>query len=368
MKIMKSAALTVVLLLALLVVFVEHMSTSLLSGKVARELDSIRQKGEISSIEQTIPPQIPPEENGAPYYVAAMDLINYATGPNKTEDLRDYFSHNRAELREQLKKNHKVFKLLKEAYNQPWCRFNLQYEEGVEMRPLNFKAARRIAQITAVKAYEDLENGKPQDAADDCMYGLRFLRELGQRGTPSGGALINLMINVACQKWILNPLQYMVEKGVKADYSRVLAELNLLQEEKENSFHRALEVERMLGTDYLEKLKARKGDFPPAFFAGLAGGYPKYYRIFLVAKYQIARKSSILADELFYLQFMRSALTAIESGKLPLMENPPRGTDKYLISSALIPNFIRAYKQNSQAVKDLENVKSELLGRGKGKP
>lgn len=357
MKIFRSKFLMTILSIVFLYLLFYLVSSWILSDKVEKEIDLIKQKGGFYSLSQFVPPPVADEENAARFYSAAIELIDFKWHgilPGE-EDFYKLFKEKREEFQKELAKNNVVVELLIEAYNKPKCRFNLEHTKGFEMRVPNFLKIRNIAQMMAVKAYEEIENNKIQKAIDDCAYELHFIRNLGAGNI----SLIQLMINVACQKIISAPIKTMIKKSIKADYSKLIEELKLLEAQMDGSFYRVMQGERVLGIDFFKKVIASEADAMKNF-AYDSENISTPYKIMITIEYGLFKKPFTLYDELFYLRYWKNGIEAFREGKVDEFHNN-RQIPKYLfISNSILPNFKRAYEQYNKAMQNLKDLHSKL--------
>lgn len=357
MKILRSKFFMVVLLIVSLYLLFYAVSSWILSGKVEKEIDLIKQKGGFYSLSQFVPPPVADEENAARFYMAAIELVDFKWHgilPGE-KDFYKLFKEKREEFQKELAKNNVVVELLIEAYNKPKCRFNLDYEEGYEMRVPNFIHIRNIAQMMAVKAYEELENNEIQKAIDDCVYEVHFLRNFGD-----ANFLIQLMVNIACQRIISDPIKIMIERSVKADYSKLIEELQLLEEQMNGSFYRTMQGERVKGIDFFKKVIISEVDVLKNFAYDDSRDISTTDKIMVTVEYGLFKRPFTLYDELFFLKFYRRALEAIREGKVEEFCKNIHISKNLYISNMLIPNFGRAYEQYNKAMQNLKDLQARL--------
>ncbi|MCL5773012.1 MAG: hypothetical protein M1536_01335 [Firmicutes bacterium] len=339
-----------------LYIFLYFGSGWILSQKVDNEINSIKQKGEFYEIYQIIPPRIPDEENAAKFYTDAIERIPTAGYPIYEElpgdkNYSEYFNKHKGEIRQELESKKEVVNLLIKAYNKPKCRFNLDYEKGLEMKILNFIKIRRIAQDMAIKAYYDLENNEIQKAVDDCVYELRFLKNLNTNNY----YLFALACNESLQKIISGPIKIMIERSIKTDYSKLIKELSLLEKEMDGAFFRVLQGGRVMGIEYFKKLSV--SNTPLQY---ILAGTSISSEIKTTIEYGFFKRPFILYDELFYLRYMKKVTEAIKEGQTDEFYPEPPDMNNLFISNALIIDFKAAYSYYNNAMQNLKDLQTKL--------
>lgn len=388
-NLLKNKKFTIILSVILFCLLVYNVPVWVLNAEINKELALIKEKGDTYIVvnSELIPAEVPREDNAAPYYEAAIDIVNFKynmISPSESEEYRVYINKDIKGFEGNLKSNEDVYELLKKGYQKPKCRFDQKYERGFEMDVLNYLKIRNIAQYMAAKTFYELENGETQKAVDDCTYMIRFIRNLSTGQFLCGETLINLMIGVAGQSYIQIPMKKMAENGEKADYSALLIEIDGLLKDRENALSRSLQLERTLSLAFFDKfsyyysmgdiLEPDKQERNPYFMPGASVFYNWTSEIFYLVetnldspsffiKYRLIGQPFILADKLFYLRFMKNSIKSVEDGTV---EEYYKNVDfkkmakTYFIAEQLIPNVSKANWQIEKVTTDFIEIKAKL--------
>jgi hypothetical protein len=295
-----------------------------LSSAVNQEINKIKQHAEIYSLIQIISPIIDSKTNAAPYYQKALKNIpafDFSFYCNSYVTIQKYLAEHKKEVTTKLTQPeyNQIFIELKESYTKPKCRFDVNYEKifqsynlQTDIGLIHYAGAIPLCQFMAVKAANEIEDNKIALALDSCVYALRFTRNLYQ-GTLQGSSMYPLAIIQHCLNINYYPIMEMAARGVKADYRKIISEINLLLREQNNGFYRALQNQRVLDLFFF-KSKDMNLNFINFFFRARCY-YSIPQQLYWFAIYKFAKQPFILCNELFYLRYMGEALNAVKENK-----------------------------------------------------
>lgn len=331
----------------------------LLKPKINKEIQKIKDSGSPYLVEQIIPPPVPANENAAPYYNSAIELHNSCndTDPNIKLSINDYCdfqaAFNFAQKEPQkiiayLNKYQGVFDLLYKAYDKPKCRFDLEYEKVWGSKVPNYVSIRKMAlQIVLFDAYL-IQNKRYQDAVNLTARGLRLAHCVNTRPFSS---LISHMIEIACYQILYEPLNYMAESNIAADYTPVLNEINTLLQSQQTAMVKTMEMERVACLDTYEKI-----------FKGYRFKEDNSYEL-VPSKYNVVRPIGGYAlryDELQYLKYMGKLISRLKEGNLENFSIEEPKWNFMIMSAIFIPDVNRAVKQDCKTTADYTRLKSKL--------
>jgi hypothetical protein len=173
------------------------------------------------------------------------------------------------------------------------------------------------------------------------------------------------MIGMSNLKTISNPLKIMAGKGIRADYSKVIAEIDSYLKESNEAFFKTMELERSRGIQIYEQLiltpkaihNKMKMNKPPSYIA-----FPTFIEWFI-----IKLKANVLADELYYLRAVKKTLNAIKLDNVSEMEALEISDEKKFrtafygcISRSLIISPSMNYTSYKEFNKDLISLRNKL--------
>ena len=145
-------------------------------GQHQRALQTIKDAGLPTTREDLYPPTIPLEENAAPIYQKAFDILKGAQmqtipyleePPEVPEDMRTYLTQVGEAL-----------ELAREAAKLPRCQFELEYSDGFAMLLYHIAAIRQLARLLEADAYLLLEKGDVSGAVENVQTLFAMARHL----------------------------------------------------------------------------------------------------------------------------------------------------------------------------------------------
>lgn len=195
---------------AVLVSVIHHYQ---LRFAVDNYLAELKAKGEPMELAQVIPPPVPPEQNGAPFFLKAAALLttnqdilfsNLPTAMRavalgkasvgwQQPEIRDEFATNSwAELETALEQNDVALKQLVQITNFPAYDFGLKYDQRVGMLLSHLAVEKKGAQKLSASAMNDLRLG----AADLAVQKVRAILVLAN-GTQDERTAISQLVRIA---------------------------------------------------------------------------------------------------------------------------------------------------------------------------
>ena len=150
--------------------------------ELTAELKRIRQKGEPTTLDEIIPPQIPDEKNAAILYEKAFGALDLSDeDEDMLSDLSGSFAPASAEqapaiedLRSIVAENREVLELLRTARNRPDSRFSIDWSKGADFRTPFLADARWCMRILLADISVALNDRDTDRAVTDIETGLRL--------------------------------------------------------------------------------------------------------------------------------------------------------------------------------------------------
>ncbi|MCL5036421.1 MAG: hypothetical protein M1269_04800 [Chloroflexi bacterium] len=354
MKFLKSKMTTILLLLVLALLLAFYVPGEILKGKIQKEITAARQKGEPVSIDEMIPGDVPPSENAAPLYSAAIELVEMYDLPKPEGDLLEYYRRNKSTVLDVLDKNRLTFELLEKGYKRPGCKYKLHYEDGFAMRIPNYMNVRSIARLSAFKAFHEIETGQYDKAAETLACALKFVRTL-----QPDIYLINQMIKVACRNILTEPLNLLAASGKAGKYPALQKEIREIASNGNNEMVLSLYGERATGIKAIKDVVNGKSEILKSEILNQMGSTSKPLSVYL--ELYMPGKPLLLYDELHYLRHWRKTLDAVDSGtSLPVYKSVPLCT---FLSDIITPNMQRAVDNNRQTVDKYRELENKFSGK-----
>ena len=276
-----------------------------------------------------IPPEVPDEQNAAPFYERAAAALKRKHAPRKTllEHLADLsrraFSdsakpEDRAELERLIKQDFVVGALadIEQGTLLPACRFNRDYDGGLLTDLPMTEDARWLIRILGGRARLEAEGGDPHKAWQTVHTQLKFAGAFRDEPTCETQFTRLIMIN-----WSRHSIRWLCEiappdEGQYREVENLLAGLDGV-----DPLVRAVDAERLLRGEWLFNLPRNQlYEALPENALGGAGA-PEFVRRLLFRF--IAYRPRFLADHAAYLQRMRKGAMLLEGPYVP------RGTEGY---------------------------------------
>jgi len=365
-----------ILLAFIAVLLITYFNINLkLSYEIKRELDYAKKDGQITELCQ-LERTSEKNDNRAKLYLAAAEMVDFGDFQWE-ESIKDTYEKHKEVIREKINKNTETLELMERAMKMEKCNFNYQFEKGFDAPVPNFLRIRQTARLLALKAMLDIDEGNYDDAVVRCTQCLSLGTDLANEH----GTLINHMISVAIVNIGLEPLRYMSERGIDANYGPAIEKMSYIKEKWNENFIKSLECERTMGVDAYRKVinntpsplidelpnilnsdsNLLLGSLFLTVGIGNKGTASSAYLKGIISKIFIAiAKPYFLSDELHYIRCMSRMIKEVK-------ENPSGEIvyddiyNKYMLSSILIPNISKAQGHNVKTIKDcselIENLK-----------
>jgi hypothetical protein len=158
----------------------------------------------------------------------------------------------------------------------------------------------------------------------------------------------------------------MIQKNIKADYNKLISEIDQIIAKQEKSFLYALNTEKLLGKDVFDKLKnsgnIQNISFP--FSKELNQSFGKILNL----KYILARKPLIISDEIYFLEYFDRAAKLVKEkldAKAESIEFE-KVNNKYFISASLLADYKKLYAANLKSIKKLKEIREKLTALNTG--
>jgi len=329
----------VIILSTLCIFFLVYLTSLLYLGfQIKGEIQQIKSRGEITDFSE-LKRDIPSDNNRALLYNEASVVIslNLQGIPEKEEDLIAYYRANKKEIKNELKKNKALFELMNRAFSLEGCDFEIEYEKGVEADLPNLMNLRKTGQLLILKAIDNIEEGNYDNAVNNCAMCLLLGTDLSDTKV-----VICFMTGLSLIEKSRVPLRYMLKKGFKADYEPVKTRLNTIVSSFKGNMVKTLEVERLCGINLFRQIGRR--DLPSSYKSGTFTG-----------PMLIIAKPYILADELYYMRYMKKIIDDMKKNPPASFQQPPV-SENYVLSNLLITNLNKAFEENEDIIKECEEL------------
>ena len=163
--------------------------------------------------------EVPPEQDAAPYYAAALDLVRVGDDPNLWERVEDGFreaekadqppsSELLAQAERLLTANHLTLEMLDHATVLPGCTHHAGVTQGGPASTGRLSRARRAAKLCCLRAEILAYQGKGDKAAESAIALLRMGRISERHPT-----LIASLVRFACNSLCVNKVPGMLRYG-----------------------------------------------------------------------------------------------------------------------------------------------------------
>ncbi|HPZ07261.1 MAG TPA: hypothetical protein PL110_04055 [Candidatus Eremiobacteraeota bacterium] len=356
--------------------------TGKLNYEIGQELNKVKKAGQITELSQLAKKEKVYNNNRAQLYLAASEIVDFDfyRRPGSEKKMPIYYKENKEKLISSFQKNQMVFDIMDKSMTLDKCNFNLDYEKGFGTPPPipNFLNMRKVNYLLSFKAFNDIEEGRYSDA----LIKINQCLNIGKSFLDENSSLLSQMMAAIFINIGMEPLFYMVENHIEADYRPVINTLSSIKNSCNENFIKSLQVERTRGMDGFKKLtnntlssvelevfeitlikvnKYESNSFIMTFLnilnikEDIQINLTKYLN-----KYTISfLKPWILADELYYVKSINKMIDILQKNpEGEVKQEEPAGY--YLISSNLIPNIERAYSIVMNIKKDCKKLIGEL--------
>ena len=320
--------LTLVLSLLVLFTLLHSALVTSLRHQVAARLSSQQR------LPQGMPKlQFPAEKNAAPFYRAAWELQRskpsnlYVAG-----EISQRCRANPHEVQKQLKCYQASLQLLDQAHGQPFCDYQLHYEQGLNLIAPDFLSMRSLGYLLAVAAEEAKMR---QDWPTACLrvsQGLRYVRTL-----EPNQSIIGLMIRVAISRIVVEAAQGIPPEFLSDDLRQ---EAQACSKQLGLDWERALLGESASVADCYRKLSEGKMNLSEMSDALDGNTWQR-------AVYAVGGTPLVLLDELSYLDWVNR------------VQKDPRNSatnSSFLLASAFTFNAAKVTERLQEARQGLESL------------
>ncbi|MBI2251816.1 MAG: hypothetical protein HYU63_03540 [Armatimonadetes bacterium] len=343
----------IALTLAIIYILLDFHYTNLINKELAR----IKNLGEPLTLSDITPEEIPLQENAAYFYHPAIEHISYNSldyidyNSEEPETLINAFKKESDKVNKSLKENRLVFELLKLGYEKPKCRYNLRYnssESNSKMKLLNFIACRSIVYEVNYKAASLILENKPEKAVEILAQGLRFARSITMQHT-----LLEYMMKINMEAYLMTPLKYMLEKNIKTNYQPVLNEINAILREQKIEFTKVLMTERALTIDFYEN--SLKSYLEPLLLTR-----PNYLHEILSFLLNLPfSKPLINIETLSFLKYSKQYIEDLRAYREP-SATPKEMEKNFIFTLNIAANASRAFYQHKKTLQKFSKLKQAL--------
>ncbi|MCX6993852.1 MAG: hypothetical protein NT011_12025 [Kiritimatiellaeota bacterium] len=259
-KIMKWLGIGIGTLLVLIIL--ASLIMNVIFGRELRQtLAQQKAEGRALTIAEIQPTPVPDDQNVAPLFQKAAELMGYGfyTNPppkaapaikefsglinsNQTADISTWPAAHREALPRliQAPEMQQLFTVLREASQKPGYNSNLKYEAGPGMILPNLGSVRQIARFLSIKAELTAQNGNTDEAFSTVQEELKLADLLNQQPT-----LISQLVRIACDLIMIDCMERIADKtDVPADQARALI-AELAQHTDATPWIRAMDAERV---------------------------------------------------------------------------------------------------------------------------
>ncbi len=350
-SILRSRSLSAVLVAALVLAGLWMAVTNSLETRVSAELERVSQAGGRLRLRQFNSPKVPEQENAAPFYLAAVNLVGAVRDIGWHGDLESSLEAERQRVPALQEEMRPALQMLAYGHARAACAFNYKFERGFQMSHPDYTGMQKLARLSSLKALVELQEGRLREGLEGNAHLLRFLNRF-----QFGGTLIQEIVVLSAEQSALAPLEWLVRHRVRADYGPVLAELEATRQRHSGAMLRAVEAERALAVDFFEQMLGDSGAYRQEFL-GLPAGWTLSRDLYL-----LGGRPLMLADEMHMLDYYARLEEALQSNP----DQFPAGLDGseipsyFLISRTIVPNGSRAYQRCREFQGRLDRLIADL--------
>jgi len=137
--------------------------------QLERTIRKLRRAGYAVSLKELVPPPVPSQDNGAPYYEAAFALMKGAHDEafDVELDLMDTpGADGKRQFLDVFDRYSEAFDLVRRARRRAACRFERQYDRWWEERRPEFQPVWTLARALSLRAERQVDEGRPEEALE----------------------------------------------------------------------------------------------------------------------------------------------------------------------------------------------------------
>lgn len=351
-SILRSRSLSAVLVAALVLAGLWMAVTNSLESRVSAELERVSQAGGRLRLTQFNSPKVPEQENAAPFYLAAVNLMGAVRDIGWHGDLESSLEAERQRVPALHEEMRPALQMLAYGHARAACAFKYKFERGFQMSVPDYTGMQKLARLSSLKALVDLQEGRLREGLEESAHLLRFLNRF-----QFGDTLIQEIVVLSAEQAALAPLEWLARHRVRADYGPVLAELEATRQRQSGAMLRAVEGERALAVDFFEQMLGDSGVYRLEF-VGLPAGERSLSRDL----YLLGGRPLMLADEMHLLDFYARLEEALRSNpdQIPAELDGSEIPSYFLISRTIVPNGSRAYQRLREFQGRLDRLIADL--------
>jgi hypothetical protein len=316
-------------ILAIVVVLgvMDGVATLYYGARVKARLEALRAAGKPLLCRDIAPKPVPAEDNAAPLYVAADEIIRThnpgrTNGGSPTDQPAEvppeevgYSRYNwndpedLALLAKYLREDQRALGLLQDATSRPSAVFDVDWSQGIETLLPHYTRLRQAGRFLAVAAIVAAHEGKQAEALDRVRRGF-----VVSRHTSSDPPLIGQLVVIAIDNISRRAAEYAMAQGpIPEDAARRLAD-ELEGVDFPQRYVVAMQTERTIGLDAFSRI--RNGRNLDAIIGDAKSGRARRDRIY-VWLYSRLLRPMLYADEL---QYLRCVDELERYGSVPLQQ------------------------------------------------
>lgn len=295
--------------------------------------------------------EIPAEKNAAPLYRAAWELQQSSPNPSPLRaaasvlyvpgEIEQRCQAHPEEVGRLLEGYSASLRLVDQAHLQPYCDYQLNYSQGMDMQLPNFLAMRSLAQLLVVASHQARARGDWAQANLRVSQGLR----LAYRLEPNRSA-IGLMIKVALANLAMDAAQSIPGEHWSDELRQ---ECRALAQTLQQDWPLAMEGERAMVADSYARLLDGRMSLDRIFSTPGASQQDWARDGLAYTLYKVGGQPMLLLDELSYLKAFSAAIQDPQG---------PAPRSGFVVASDLLFNVPKARKNWARAVD-----RAEQLGR-----
>ncbi|MBU0714285.1 MAG: hypothetical protein KJ964_02875 [Verrucomicrobia bacterium] len=246
----------------LVLIILASLIMNVIFGRELRQtMAQLKAEGRALTIAEIRPAPIPDDQNAAPLFQKAAELMGSGTynkpapkaapsikelsdliSSNNTLDISTWPTAHREALPRliQAPEMIELFAVLREAAQKPGYNNNLKYEDGPSMLLPNLGSIRQIARVLSIKAELDVQAGNGAEAFATVLEGLKLADLLKQEPV-----LVTQLVRIACDLVMIDRMERMAdETDIPPDQARALI-VELAQHTDATPWVRTMDGERV---------------------------------------------------------------------------------------------------------------------------
>ena len=324
------------------------IAVSVSSAKLRQAYADLEKDGRPMERWQVIPPEVPNTENAALIYESVAQLLKAQPAPEN--DLLHYLGDlSNTFIKESLDPDKLIelkqligqdivtqaMSIVEQGTQRDSCRFELDYDDGLNMQLNHILDLRNLSRILCAKAYLEAEAGNPNTAWDMVPTQLKFADALRTEPVLISKIVRTAMIRLSCET--ITKLCEIAPPNAQqsSDIQSLLKDLDDIR-----PLIHSIDAERLLIGEWVFNL-TKDEMYKASLQHGSRGDTGLLHKLII---FGITFKPLLLADHAAYLRFMHDGTRFIERPYSPeqgkVMEQGVQKT-RYLVTRILTPSILR---------------------------